>query len=263
MTRIITTGCSFTHESDSWANYLGGGVEPYPDGQYDLVNVAEGGAGNEMNIQNAILDIHKNNYTHCIVQISGICRFELVVDERIESANDWFIPKENCTWIKSTGDQEWWLREKYQTETQAKLVNNALTNYTKHCYSEYQQIIRTLRAIVNCQTLCKHKQIKQLYFCWKDEFSQYFNTIKKSEELTAWWDQIDWSLFWFHNNQGGLSEWGIDHNFTGKLDEDHVNNPPKGWLMIDNKKTMIGHPSTECHLAFAEQVIKPWVNNIK
>ena len=41
--------------------------------------------------------------------------------------------------------------------------------------------------------------------------------------------------------------------------EDATNKPPKGWLMIDNKKTMIGHPSTECHKAFAEQIIRPWI----
>ena len=97
-------------------------------------------------------------------------------------------------------------------------------------------------AIVNCQTLCKQKQIKQLYFCWKDELWQYVNIIKKSKELTAWWDQIDWTTFWFHGPYGGLSEWGIDHEFTGTLIEDEVNKPPKGWLMIDNKNTMIGHP---------------------
>ena len=44
--KILTTGCSFTHAPDSWANYL--------KDQYDLINVpAQGGAGNDMNIKNA------------------------------------------------------------------------------------------------------------------------------------------------------------------------------------------------------------------
>ena len=255
MTSIITTGCSFTHAPDSWANYL--------KEKYNIKNVAQGGAGNEMNIRNAMLDIHKNNYTHCIVQISGINRFELVIDEHINSQNVFLVPNEQYTWIKSTGDQEWWhswAKENITTE-QTKLVTNALNNYMKHCYSEYHQILKTLMAIVNCQTLCKQKQIKQLYFCWKKELWQYVDVIKKSKELTAWWDQIDWTMFWFHGPYEGLSEWGIAHEFTGNLLEDATNKPPKGWLMIDNKKTMIGHPSTECHKAFAEQIIRPWIDN--
>ena len=42
--KIITSGCSFTHAPDSWANYL--------KDQYNLINVAEGGGGNEMNVRN-------------------------------------------------------------------------------------------------------------------------------------------------------------------------------------------------------------------
>ena len=42
--KIVTSGCSFTHAPNSWANYL--------KEQYDLINVAEGGGGNEMNIRN-------------------------------------------------------------------------------------------------------------------------------------------------------------------------------------------------------------------
>ena len=38
-----------------------------------------------------------------------------------------------------------------------------------------------------------------------------------------------------------------------------MNNPPQGWTMIDGKKTMIGHPSKECHRAFSEKVIIPWI----
>ena len=40
-----------------------------------------------------------------------------------------------------------------------------------------------------------------------------------------------------------------------------MHNPPQGWIINKNKKEMLGHPSTECHTAFAEQIIKPWINN--
>lgn len=253
MKKILTTGCSFTHAPNSWANCL--------SKDYDVTNVAEGGAGNEMNIRNAMINIHKNDYTHCIVQISGINRFELSIDESIVSDNTFLIPNENHTWIKSTGDQEWWhswAKENVTTQ-QTKLVSNALNNYTQHCYSEYRQILNTLTSIVNCQILCKQKQIKQLYFFWKNELLQYINTIKESKELTAWWDQIDWGTFWLYNQYDGLSEWGIANGYTGELDEDHINKPAQGWSILNGKKTMIGHPSTECHNAFSEKIINPWI----
>ena len=253
MKKLLTTGCSFTHAPTSWANYL--------SKDYDVANVAEGGAGNEMNIRNAMINIHKHNYTHCIIQISGINRFELSIDERVTSENTFLIPNENYTWIKSTGDQEWWhswAKENVTTQ-QTKLVSNALNNYIQHCYSEHQQILNTLISIVNCQTLCKQKQIKQLYFFWKNELLQYIDTIKKSKELTAWWNEIDWKTFWLYNQYDGLCEWGIDQGYTGDLNEDHTNKPAQGWLMINGKKTMIGHPSTECHQAFANQIVKKWI----
>ena len=252
--KILTSGCSFTHAPNSWANHL--------RQDYEIDNVAEGGAGNEMNIRNAMINIHKKEYTHCITQITGINRFEVVVEKHIDTDNNFLIANKNYTWIKSTGDQEWWLRQIEKSElgfTNIKLVSDALDGYLKYCYSDNQQVLKTLMSIVNLQTLCKQKRIKQLYFCWKNEFDQYMETIAQSSELTAWWDQIDWSMFWFHNRYDGLSEWGIDNRFAGALDEDHTNKPPKGWLMIDGKKSMIGHPSSECHKAFAEKVIKKWI----
>ena len=254
MNKIIVSGCSFTHAENSWGNYL--------KTEYDVTNVAEGGASNEMNIRNSIINILKNNYTHCIVQLSGINRFEVVVDDCIDTNNNFLISNKNYTWIKSTGDQEWWhnwAKENNIAFEKSKTVTESLNNYIKHCYSENQQLLKTLMSIVLIQNLCKQKQIKQLYFCWKNEFEQYLNLVKESTELSEWWEQIDWSQFWFHNQYDGLSEWGIDHNYTGMLSEDHVNNPPQGWLLIDNKKTMIGHPSTECHQMFSEKIIKTWI----
>jgi hypothetical protein len=250
---IITSGCSFTHAPDSWANYL--------KTKYKVINVAEGGAGNNMNIRNAMLEIHKNNFTHCVIQISGINRFELIVDEHVQNENAFLVPNKNYTWIKSTGDQNWWQQNKHNFDEfrQAKIVGDSLENYVKYCYSDYDQILKTLTAIVNCQTLCKSKNVKQLYFCWKNEFEQYLDKINSSNELLEWWNQIDFDLFWFYNTYDGLCEWGIDNGYTGALHEDHVNNPAQGWLMINNKKTMIGHPSTECHQAFANEVIEKWL----
>ena len=83
--------------------------------------------------------------------------------------------------------------------------------------------------------------------------------IFRNKELTFWYSSIDWDHVWFHGTSGGLSEWGIDNGYAGALHEDHINNPPQGWAMIDGKKTMVGHPSTDCHKSFAEKVVKSWL----
>ena len=95
---IITTGCSFTNEPNSWANYL--------KSQYDITNVAESGAGNIMNCRNASLEILKNKgkYTHGVFQISGVHRIEIILNERISKKQykkGLIVPKENYTWLKS------------------------------------------------------------------------------------------------------------------------------------------------------------------
>lgn len=121
--------------------------------------------------------------------------------------------------------------------------------------------MKTLYSIKNFQTLCQQNNIKYRIFFWMKELGKRRKQIiDKNIELTFWYNSIDWSMFWFHNQEEGLCEWGIDHGFTGALNEDHINTPPQGWAVIEGKKTMVGHPSTECHQAFAEQVVKKWLN---
>ena len=123
-------------------------------------------------------------------------------------------------------------------------------------FEAYQKISKFLK---KTDELCKEKNISCLFFCWKNEFGIYEKQINESAELTNWWDQIDWSKFWFHGALGGLAEWGIANGFTGALHEDKINVPAKGWHDVDGQKVMIGHPSTDCHWNFAKKVIKPWI----
>ena len=256
MYKILTTGCSFTHAPNSWANYL--------KEQFDLTNIAEGGSGNEMSLRNASLELLTYPYTHIISQISGINRFEIVIDEKIESSNNYIVPKENYTWIKSTGDQRWWRgiqQNNFDLFRTSKHISDRLDAYIKYTHSDVQQILRTLIGIVHLQKLCKINDVKTLFICWKNEFEQYEKQIQSSAELTNWWDQIDWNQFWFHGKYGGIAEWGIANGFTGALHEDKINVPAKGWHDVDGQKVMIGHPSTDCHWNYAKKIIKPWIEN--
>lgn len=248
--KILTSGCSFTHAPNSWANYL--------KKDYDLLNVAEGGGGNEMNIRNlsrAIYDMEDYQPVYAILQISGMDRYELITDELIDFPTDAVIKTDNHTWLKSTGNIEW-------ANNIDPRISKPITNYMKYCYNETHQILKTLYNIRNFQTLCYHENVRHKIFFWQKELGERrMKRIFQNKELTYWYSTIDWDNCWFHNQNEGLAEWGIANGFTGALDEDHINNPPQGWAILDGKKTMVGHPSTECHEAFAEQVVKKWINN--
>ena len=258
--KTLTTGCSFTHAPNSWANYLKQNYD-----YTNITNIAPGGSGNEFNIITALTEMYSNQepYTHCITQISGINRFELGIDEKIvhEQIGNFIVTKEWYSWLKSTGDVSFWIKkllkkEHFDTFENFKKVGNALETYQQHCYSEAKQLMQTLTSICHMQSVCKEKDIKDYYFCWKNEFEQYIDQIKASEELYTWYSKIDWSKFYFYNQYGGIAEWGIANGYTGDLNEDEEG---KGWIMDGDKKIMLGHPSTECHQAFAEQIIKPWI----
>lgn len=292
-TNILTTGCSFTDDPVSWANYLKNQYDtkdenygsdwqnrkPYK--HYRLKNVGNGGSGNLFNFRRASLELLKNDYDLAIFQLSGINRFELILAEENHKAlanttkdepdHPHVVKKEKYTWIKSTGDYEWWSVKAWMETTtpfdynERKVKNfcgKFIKNYRMYVDNIPYRLLETLTAIVNLQTICKQRNVKPLFFSWKKEIHNewYQKVIEQNpSEIGAWWDQIDWDNWWFYNDTGGLAEWGIDNGYTGALHEDHTNNPPQGWSMIDNKKTMIGHPSAELHQAFAEKIIKPWI----
>lgn len=273
--KILTTGCSFTHMPHSWARHLAL--------NYDVTNVAQGGSGNEFNFRNAGLELLQNNYDVAVFQLSGINRFELVIAEDnfrtlrdITEGNKYshshISAKEKYCWIKSTGDYEWWNVGLWNTTPtnifgikERKMKNfcgKFIKNYRMYADNDPIRLIDSLIAIVSLQNICKVRNVKPLFFSWMKELHQERYQIqleRNPSEIRAWYDQIDWDNWWFHNNDEGLSEWGIDNGYAGDLDEDHINNPPQGWSIIDEKKTMIGHPSRECHQAFNEKVIIPWI----
>jgi len=259
--KIITTGCSFTHAHNSWANYL---KEKYS--YMNITNVAPGGSGNEFNILNALTEIHnsKEKYTHCITQISGINRFELAIDDKVihQGVGNFIVTKEWYSWLKSSGNIEFWIKELLKKENfnsleNFKKVSDAIQSYQRYCYSDAKQIIQTLTSICHMQSVCEEQGIKDYYFCWKNEFEQYIDQINSAYELSVWYNKINWNKFYFFEQFGGIAEWGIANGYTGDLSEDDKG---LGWTTDNGKKIMRGHPSAECHCAFAEQIIKPWVD---
>ena len=129
-------------------------------------------------------------------------------------------------------------------------------------HSHTHQILRTLYGISLFQDVCASKGIVSKCFLWKKVFNtKTQSAINNNEELRFWYQKINWDNFWFHKERLGLAEWGIDNGYTGDLNEDKINNPPQGWYINDDtgEKEMVGHPSTQCHMQFALQVVKKWL----
>ena len=245
--KILTSGCSFTHAPNSWANQL-------KQQGYNITNVAEGGGGNEMNVRNIIQAMHRSCPDIAILQISGIDRYELMIDGNVNYESDAVIPTGKYTWIKSTGDIAW-------ADGIDPKISKPLQNYMKYCYNHTHQVLRTLYGISLFQDVCQSKGIVNKCFLWKKIFNTKTQSIiNNNEELKFWYQKINWDNFWFHKERLGLSEWGIDNGYTGDLNEDKINDPPKGWYINDDtgEKEMVGHPSTQCHKQFGLQVVSKW-----
>ena len=168
---------------------------------YDLLNVAEGGGGNEMNIRNlsrAIYDMEDYQPVYAILQISGMNRYELITDELIDFPTDAVIKTDNHTWLKSTGNIEW-------ANNIDPRISKPITNYMKYCYNETHQILKTLYSIRNFQTLCYHENVRHKIFFWQKELNEErMKRIFQNKELTYWYSTIDWDNCWFHNQNEKL-----------------------------------------------------------
>lgn len=275
MINIVTTGCSFTHDPDSWANVLPNKLSE----DYKLHNCAMGGVGQEYIVRSAILKLQKLDEPKlCIAQFSGFSRieiniqkhenplFEEIVNDSISWGDDrvWYdnLSNEKDFFILKTTDigHTWWTKRP-AIEKNLDAIDQSMGIDQRLCWT-YENILKL-------QMYCKLNNIPLLCFWgWGDCRPTWFDEIKKgsiNEEkyplASQVYNLVDWKNFWFHNEFGGMAEWMLDNGHTGKLEEDHTNNPPQGWYLHEGKKLIIGHPTLTAHNAFSEQIIVPWVNS--
>lgn len=268
MTSIITSGCSFTHDQDSWANILN---EKLND-NYNVINMAEGGVGQEYIIRSAISALQETpGKKLCMVQLSSSYRVEMIVDEKenpelykkivVDHNNDyfekiqgtitnrkWYRLNDNTVLLLRTTDygHNWY----HHKTTAGKMVSSI-----NKLISGDQRLLWTYEHVARLQWYCKLNNIP--LFCFKGWrcTSEACNTelVERSSRL------VDWNNVWIHGETGGMADWMIDQGHHGKLDEDHTNNPPQGYIIINGEKHMIGHPTPEAHNDFCEQIIVPWI----
>lgn len=268
MINIVTSGCSFTHDPDSWANVL----QKKLSDKYTVTNVADGGQGQEYIVRFAIKQLEKTvGAKICIVQISGFSRALMYIDklenpvlyEQIRNEGKYrdqtFVGlnkvTRNMVGIKTTDiDHTWW--KTFKLKNLRKVING----YNLAIATD-QRIILSYENISRLQMYCKLNKIPLLcFYGWKQveiepNNPEFVNTIRS---------QVDWNNMWFHNKDGGMAEWMLDNGHHGKLEEDHINKPPTGIGKdpLSGNIFMVGHPTAEAHNDFCEQVIVPWVNSV-
>lgn len=263
MINIITGGCSFTHDPDSWANILKNKLS----NDYTITNIAEGGVGQEYIVRCTIDKLEKTQGPKiCMVQFSGWTRLELIVDlkenrgrfeklknDKRHAGTDpsrlWYDSKEIILLRTTDWGHNWFEFGSYAGKLVDKI--NTIISFDQRLMWSYEHIARL-------QWYCKINNIPLFcFYGWQDckEKGKNVSLVNRSRRL------VDWNNFWFHGEQGGMAEWMLDHGHHGKLEEDKTNTPPTGigFDPVLDRSMMVGHPTPEAHNHFCDEIIMPWI----
>ena len=286
---IICGGCSFTHSPDSWANILGNyreihdgfardffnvwrdagikeaGADPsiFPDSVYDywedgedltdyidVLNVAQGAAGQELNsrvLRNAIEDARKENPDRPILafwQLSGWDRIEMLSNRW---ANNWhyklYQHDKHMTsiirpWLNNITEQDvggrvdstervltptvytpkeryWW---KSGGAVPEQWEGSALEDFTKYYYadvwcSEYTAL-KNLELIEYTRNFCDNREIPLIIFPgWSGTWNMSFSLDEIDTQFSAFemLDRLPKDIVTDIDGYGGIAEWGSQY----------------------------------------------------
>ncbi len=248
---ILTNGCSYTAGPENWPNVFGNyGYTFYnhfdPNGKYDIINIAAGGAGNTVIRRKTFHALHgpkyKDNIDYAIIQWSTIDRWDYPVFVSEDRAN--IFPRMDAhperinkiNYMHNGTSTEGYAKEFYEKYYSVHgAVIDTLENiyhtqtYLKDANIPYKMItIGNLMqmdvAINNLINLQKRKDFKAGdYSTLKtknileqlEDFEDSFHEVNIIKELL---EKIDFSNFLFTDDTniggfgGGIIEWMIDNN---------------------------------------------------
>lgn len=250
---IVVSGCSFTADCHSWAYNLNGSVD----------NLARPGMGNEYIIGSVIrrmADLSLPGAQAVIVQLSNYWRTEILSgpwDPTWERArrsraswamveDHYSIPESELIVLRTTDrDHRWW----------AKLPGAKIIDGVERTISSDQRLIRTYEAIHRLLLYVDSVGIPcRIFWGWQSCIAPPNNPALVDPVIQMIdWDRID---------SQPMAEWCLANGYAGKLEEDHINTPPRGWTDVNGVREMVGHPSPEAQSAYAQKVIQPWLNSI-
>jgi len=224
MINVITSGCSFTYNSEmTWVGKL--------EELWQVHNVASCATGQDYISRQAITKLEqlKGQRNILICQWSGIHRRAFLSDHNfgLEEGSPYVDKSQYGYWIKNGGNGV----DSKVSDNDA--VEKHLFDPYRKIYNEQQSAIESLEHIAKTQWYCKLNHIPMLNFWWKDELSNMDVDISL----------VDWKQFWFHKKTGGMAEWCIDE-------------------MWDPGFADGNHPTKEHHDKFAEDIIIPRIEKL-
>ena len=224
MINVITSGCSFTYNSEmTWVGKL--------EELWNVHNVASCAAGQDYISRQAIAKLKQlqGQRNILVCQWSGIHRRAFLTehDFGFEQGSPYMDKTQDGYWVKNGGNGV------DSKASENELAEKHLFEPYRKIYNEKQSAIESLEHIARTQWYCELNNIPMINFWWKDEMSNI--------DIDA--TLVDWSNFWFHKKTGGMAEWCIDEMWDPGFAEGN-------------------HPTKEHHDKFAEDIIIPRIASL-
>tara|TARA_B100000902_G_scaffold29836_1_gene35811 strand:+ start:2646 stop:3341 length:696 start_codon:yes stop_codon:yes gene_type:complete len=225
--KIITGGCSFTHNPDSWATHIP-----------DVINVARGGSGPVTSVREVLVKLRETTGDKiCIFQVSNPSRKEIILNDENKSLFNQYSPQSLDKNI--CGTSYYHIKGFGGTTTIDKTYKKAIETFVTYI-SEEQRAVESYEMITLLQLYCKLNHIPLLIFYgWLDKSDlngELIHKVLQGIDWTTWWKQGEETMStWLHAN--------------GHKDK-------KG-MPLDGQNKI--RPTTEGHKQFYEKVIEPWI----
>ena len=247
---ILASGCSFTWDPlTSWTRHI----------RNHSHNLARPGVGNEYITADAIRRLATERYQAAVIQLTISWRLDILVstqdphwDRARRSRAPWDteheyygLRTEKLRVLRTTDqDHQWW----------ANTPAGRLVAGVERAISRDQRMIRTLEALHRLQLYTRSQRIPTFIFWgWRD----CLGPADVPELVDPVRELIDWTQVY----ETPMAEWMLERGYVGKLDEDHINTPPRGWTELAGVRKMVGHPEAAAQRAFAHEVIQPWLDS--
>ena len=225
--KIITGGCSFTYNQDSWAWQIP-----------NVINVARGGSGPVTSIREILITLSETQGPKiCIFQVSNPCRQEILVTDENKHLIDKHDPQ---PYDKNIGGTNYFHIRGFGGTTTVNTSYNRLVEPYIEAMSQEQKVVECYEMLTLLQLYCKVNNIPlMIFYGWLDKShlqGELINKVLKNMDWNDWWEQGNNTMSMWLNMQGFKDKKNIKIDQQAKL-----------------------RPTTQAHKHFYNQVIKPWI----
>jgi hypothetical protein len=209
--KVLVNGCSFSRGSDSWPYHL------QKLFNFDLVNLAQSGAGNTYIHESTIEELSKRSYDYVIIMWSGLSRVDFKVEDPLtfwdskytsryqKTRNDW-----SGKVIYPVNDQDYvdgsWAFGCGAINNEAVMTKSNLFNGIYTHIGEHQFAYHSLIKFISLQNFLKVQNIPYVFTF----FNECQNDLQLHESLYRMLDQtniyVEENIFTMANTLHDLDE---------------------------------------------------------